>query len=450
MIFRKAVFFAIISLWLVMLVGCTDSNSEGDTTPDTNTEMLSTPTQISVQPTPVELTEPVQESLVIWWPDEIAPSDNDEINALLSQQFAEFASTQENLTIDFRLKRAQDVGGILSTLRTASSVAPTALPDITLLRYNALLVASAPQNRLIQSMEGLVPASITSNLNPSVLALGQVMSDESNGGELYGLPYLLDPVVMAYHEDSGMMQGDEWSFSNLLEAQQSFAFPASRTNSLNEILYLQYLSAAPDGIQTNFDIINEVALLDVFQFYEDAMANGMIDASILNYLASSDYQTLLLQGDISAGTVDLTGLRRLQTQSDSIEVGLIPTYDGTPYTLLNGWVWVIVTSDAERRSNAQNFINWMMDSERQSAYAQAVGLLPSQNSALQQWNDLGNFSVSTINTMLTNSILATNPETQAELQSHNARAIQTAFVAMINGEMNAVEAVQQILETTAN
>jgi hypothetical protein len=83
--------------------------------------------------------EPIR--LTVWWPEPLAPQGDADASAELSRQLDTFQAAQSGLLIESRLKKADDIGGVLATLRAASAVAPGALPDVTLLRRTDLLLA---------------------------------------------------------------------------------------------------------------------------------------------------------------------------------------------------------------------------------------------------------------------------------------------------------------------
>ncbi|MGV2436409.1 MAG UNVERIFIED_CONTAM: hypothetical protein LVT10_17195 [Anaerolineae bacterium] len=84
------------------------------------------------------------------------------INPCPYEHLEAFAQTENGVSVKVRTKRVSDVGGIMSTLRTAREVAPSALPDMTLLRRQDLL--DAVQRGLVQPLDGLVPTSMIDDL----------------------------------------------------------------------------------------------------------------------------------------------------------------------------------------------------------------------------------------------------------------------------------------------
>ena len=88
----------------------------------------------------------------------------------MHEQISAFQTANPDVEVEFRLKKAQDVGGIMSTLRAASLVAPGALPDLTLLRRSDVLAAA--QAGLIMPMDDRAEAPVLDNLHPMVARWG--------------------------------------------------------------------------------------------------------------------------------------------------------------------------------------------------------------------------------------------------------------------------------------
>lgn len=384
--------------------------------------------------------EPVVISLVIWWPDRLAPLENAVVQEYLSEQIAAFETSVGNVEVELRLKRAQETGGIMASLRSASQVAPGVLPDITLIRRDDL--TEAAQNRLIQPLEGRVASGVLADLYNPALQLGWV------NGELYGLAYVLDMQVLAYNTSA--LPTDElpqqWSFQTILDNNLKLAFPAVRSGTISDIFFLQYLSAGGTLASSDTPLtLNEDALLSVLTFYEQALADGLIDQRALEYAASSDYQPALLTSDMDAGIVNSSSLRNLTSTNTDLSAGNIPTADGTPRTILNGWHWVMVTQNAERQAVVSQFINWMMDSQRQGEYTQLIGWVPSQRSALRL-RPFDSLDTATVEALIDGSI----PPMSSDSNSAAVRAMHGALLAVLTGGSTAEQAVAEAVNQLAD
>lgn len=429
-----------------LLVACGgDSPATSTVTP---TEATTTVTPLGVgQGTAIPTAEntPVNMlKLVLWWPEALAPADLPNVTDLLDQQIAAFGTSEETyIDIEFRLKRYLDVGGIMATLRTANAVAPGALPDLTLLRREELV--SAVQNQLIYPLEGLVSSAVIGDLYDSTLALGQV------DGQIYGLPYTVDVLHLAYN--AALMTGGEassmpsqWSFEEMLENRVPLVFPAGRVNGVNSTFYLQYLNAGGTPPRSDGTMrLNEDALRVTLEFYERAYEQGLIGGQVFEYVSVGDYISALTLGEITAAVIDSNHYLDLRAEGRLLQPGLIPTATGQPTSIVNGWMWVLTTNNADQQKLVARFLNWMMDANSQREYAAAIHMLPSQRAALQgMHSDL--VDVDMMDGILMNAIIPP-PENAGGI---TARAMQSALNAVLTGTSTAEEAVRTVVEQTTN
>ncbi len=218
----------------------------------------------AAQPTVLPTAQPTAAGpavLNVWWPEPLAPVENGDAADLLSEQISGFQSANQDVTVAFRLKKATDVGGIMSTLRAASLVAPGALPDLTLMRRSDVL--SAAQAGLIQPFDERSVTTILDNLHPVVAELGRV------NDRLYGVPYNVEVQHLAYQ--SGSYALDSWAFANVLAQKAAFIFPAGRATSLSDVFLVQY-RAETDTLNSSGINIDTGKLRQLFEFYQQAVA----------------------------------------------------------------------------------------------------------------------------------------------------------------------------------
>lgn len=386
------------------------------------------PSLVAPTETPVA-TEVGPQRLTVWWPEPLAPLDNETAAEVLSEQLSAFQRETSNVSVELRLKRVEDVGGIMSTLRTASAVAPGALPDLTLLRRDDLLVAA--QAGLIQPLGGRLSPAVLEDLQNVGIELGSI------SGELYGLPYTLDILHVAYPPSSSAMPST--SYDTLLSEQIPFIFPAGRTSGINNVLLLQYFADGGALSDSGSLVVDANALAQTFAFYEQAVELGVVDPLVLEYVTPSDYIGLLAGADQGLGVVSSTLYLELLDSGIDLRAAAIPNAEGSAQTVADGWMWVLTTSDADRQTQALRFLNWMMDANRQANYASGVHMLPSQRSALRQlaYPEYASFS----GELLSNAVL---PLTEAE-SGAAARAMQAALATVLTGQRSADEATRDVI-----
>lgn len=422
---------------LFVLMGCSgNSNAAEDTAPTDDPLPTSTVTPLALAQTPPVPSAETPETafnLVIWWPEPIDPVDRPEVTALLNQQIEAFNSAEEGeINIEFRLKRAQDIGGIISTLRTASPVAPGALPDLTLLRREDLVFAA--DNNLIYPMEGLIPSAIVGNLYDSALALGQFE------GQIYGLPYLLSVRHLAYRPEDGTAM-PTWSFEDVLTQEMQWLFPIGRLSGIVDTLYVQYIDAGGTPPNNNGTFtLNEEALLTLLSFYENAYTLGLFDEQSTEILTTGDYLPDLELGTINAGVVDATTFFALNAEDETLLPASIPSASGETIGIVNGWMWALTTTNADQQELAARFMNWMMDVERQSAFARTIAMLPSRRTSIDRVSDdLPGIDV--MDTILSNS----QPILPIAASSELASTLQSAVIRILRGEATAAAITAELM-----
>jgi ABC-type glycerol-3-phosphate transport system substrate-binding protein len=387
-------------------------------------------------PSPTLTVQPpvtVPANIVVWWPEPLAPIDNTVVNDLLAAQIIAFETANGTAQVERRLKRVSDTGGIMSTLRTASAVAPGAMPDLTLIRREDLL--TAVQAGLVQPLEGWASSAIVgdlTSLSNSVLQLGQV------NGRLYGIPYTLEIQHVVYRVDNGEEPFETWRFDDVLQREMSFAFAAGNASPVNNVFFAQYLAAGGTPPQDGTLTLNTQALREVLRFYEEARAEALLDTNVLSYLSFNDYQPAFINGTLDAIVSNSTNFLQLRAQGYSVSAAPLPTESGQGATVLNGWMWVMTTSNSDRQAAAIQFLNWMMGGDRQGQFARAISMLPSQRSALRSWGS----GDETLVNLVSNATLPLAPDDGGTL----ARAMQNALAAVLRGERTANEATQDVVE----
>lgn len=443
----------IIFSLLFTLVACSADNSSAPATASPTIVEATATTIAQAQPSAiptVDSTEVAVQTLVLWWPDTLSTGESDPSSNVLSEQIAAFDQSEDGLVnIEFRLKRYGDVGGIMSTMRTASGVAPGALPDLTLIRRDDLL--SAVESGLVYPLDGLVPAGVIGDLYDPALSLGQI------DGQLYGLPYMLDVQHIVYRpvetesNDTTPTVIDNWDFGSVLSRTDVMTFPARRANGLNTLVYAQYLEAG--GVLPGSDLsgadaasrLSRTALDDVFAFYEQAYDAELISPNVLDFTAPQDYAADLAAGDIELAVVTSSiYLSELQNGRELL-LAPLPSTTGQPIGVLDGWMWVLTTNNADRQAIVSRFIGWMMDIDRQIAIAESIPMLPSQRASLSQL-DVDGLDREQMDRIVANAL----PRVASTINGSAARAIQTAFISVISGESTAEDAVDSVFSQLAD
>jgi ABC-type glycerol-3-phosphate transport system substrate-binding protein len=168
------------------------------------------------------------------------------------------------------------------------------------------------------------------------------------------------------------------------------------------------------------------------------LAQNRIPRSVVDFDAPADYIQQVVDGRADLAIITTDQLGRLR--GAGLAYASVPNSTGAPATLMDGWVWVIVTPTPEQQSMSGRFINWMMDAERHSAYADQIAMPPSLRGSLRRWGFEG------LDNALLESLLADSPVVMPEVTTSSAaRALQSALLSVLSGDASAAEAAAAAL-----
>jgi ABC-type glycerol-3-phosphate transport system substrate-binding protein len=174
-----------------------------------------------------------------------------------------------------------------------------------------------------------------------------------------------------------------------------------------------------------------VAVLD---FYAQGVRQGIFSASLLNYTTYGDYWNSFVSAETNMVGVDSVSFLSRRTSVQNMGLGPIPTLGGARIAALDGWLWVLTTTDPDHQQQARAFLSWMMRISQQSAYTEVLGILPSQTRALRLWDDVGYAEFA--QELLPGAQIIS----QAQRSSSAAVALQESFRAVLEGASVSVAA----------
>ena len=374
--------------------------------------------QATATPTPTSPPEPGVNTIQVWWPDELYPQENGPAEEILLQQFDDFRVNYVIYDLDVRRKRTHGLGGIFPTLRTAGPVAPSAVPDLTLMR-RADMVTAATEGLIVPLDDWISPSLVGSNLLLGARALGEI------DGVLFGLPYAVTLTHTAYR--ASVFIEPMISFDDVLTEEPVYVFPAG-DEAVNLTVLLQYLAAGgrladDEGVT----VLDREPLVTVLDYYAQGLRKGIFTPSLLTTMTYDDYWNDFVSADANMIGVDSVAYLSHKDSVQNVGLAPIPTLGETPISALDGWVWVLTTTDPDHQEQARAFLSWMMRVSQQSAYTEAFGILPSQTRALRLWDDeaYADFAQE----LLPDARMIS----QAQRSSSAAVALQESFHAVIEG-----------------
>ena len=394
-----------------MGVACGQTNDEVGALPIVATPGAPMNTAIpTLPPVPVE-TAP----LLFWLPAALTAPQDEVAGAIFEQSIRDFENSDQDALVDWRIKAADGVGGILSTLRNAYEVAPAAIPDVMLLRREELALAA--EAGLIHAWPD-VPPELIADIPPAALVGGEL------NGARFGLPYSLILTHLVYDAETTTSEASNFSYAAILERNQPIELPLEESALIRELLVTQYLSAREMMGADSAQPYLPAALEELFAFYEFAFSLKII-------LSQAD-----VEQRASAWLTTSDEYLRRRAKGDLLGYAPIPSSRGNELALVDAWYWVLPNAGMERQQIARAFALWMLDAAQQRDYLSAVAALPARQSALTA-KDSSNYE------RFAQAALARAPQTRSD-DDALAAVILRNFVALAQGEIGTEEALAAI------
>ncbi len=370
--------------------------------------------------------------LVVWLPDNLVVGS--EATLKLFREQADAFGEAEGITIDLRVKKVADVGSILSTLRSASAVAPNALPTLTLLNRQDLMTAW--QEDLIVPLQGIIPSDLLEQV-ADTRKLCQI------NGEFAGIPYLMEVILVAYRATDNVDYA-QWDYGNFIARGEPLVFAGNTNIGLNSIVFSQYATSSNTVDAGNTLTYSESALRDLLTFYEQARQNTLITEGNINYTASSEYLEQLALDKRQQYVVTSTEYLRARQDDATLLPAGIPSTDDTPQSILDGWCWVIVTPNEAQQRHAAQFIASLENDQLLVSMALSTSMLPANPALLSEV--VGTRDDELFTRLLQNArVLLLDPESMIL-----ERAIQTSFQGIVSGSLTVDEAIASVESQIGN
>ncbi|MEJ2750190.1 MAG: extracellular solute-binding protein, partial [Anaerolineae bacterium] len=214
----------IFILWFLILLSACDLIPSNETNVATATPTV-TPTPVvtpALQSTPAIAvpitTTQAAPSLTIWLPPGTVLG-SEAGTALFSDQLLAFNAGHPDLETHVEQKTVTGQGGILSYLRTGSTVAPSILPDLVALPTNQL--ATAVNEGLIYPLNDLIDPALFDDLYPAAKTMAQV------GDQYYGYPFAITNLTHLAYQTSVITTTPPLRWDDLAaNVNTPFIFPA--------------------------------------------------------------------------------------------------------------------------------------------------------------------------------------------------------------------------------
>jgi multiple sugar transport system substrate-binding protein len=322
-------------------------------------------------------TIPVQ--VTLWTVESVSPQAEGEVGEAFANGIRAFERRYPNVSVAVKIKNDSGKGSVLDYLRTASSVAPSVLPDVVILDTADL--ATAARAGVLVALDDRLAPGLINDLLPGARMAGTFE------GQLVGMPFEADIEHIVY--DTAKFVEAPLSWQDVLSANTRYRFPAKGRNGLvNDSFLIQYFALGgrlldDEGVPT----LDEAALTAVLEYYRLGVVSGVIPDDVLTAASADDLWPGFVSGD--TGIVHVRARRFIQERS-ALRTGRhadVPTQKGEPLTILRGRALAITSRDTAQVAAAVSLIQWLMEPDNAVAWHQITATLPTRHETLQRMGD---------------------------------------------------------------
>jgi ABC-type glycerol-3-phosphate transport system substrate-binding protein len=422
-----------------LLAGCDLPSFEPTAPPGepTATETVSDePTALPTEPVAPTPAPAGVITLTVWTTEAFSPTQVLTSGLILSQQVIEFEARNEDLRVEFIVKKPYGKGGILDYLLTTATVVPELLPDLAILDVEEL--GAAVQAGVVQPLDDLLPSELATDLYD--FAREAATYDD----QLMGLQFQADLDHLVY--DSGRLTVPPRSWPGVLSNPGSYVFPAGgRSGLVNDSFLMQYLSVRPWPPESGVDepFLEADSLTAVLQFYLDGITRGVIPPEILDYHTTEDSWAVYEDGEATLAQV--SAHRYLAERGDLARsaVAPIPAISGAANPLSSGWALVLVATDPARQELAIELMSDLVSPEINVAWNLAADYLPTRQSALGSLDPADSYL-----RFVDQQLQAARPRPRIANYAQVAVLLQTAVEDVVTGAASPEEAAARAIESS--
>lgn len=397
-----------------------------------------TPTLQAALPMSTEETLPPGTALsgqvVIWFAASLMPGEDTPGETALTGIISAL-ERQLELDLTIRLKRAEGVGGIYQTLESAHTVAPSTIPDL-------VVVSSSEMSKIIRAK---LAVTMNGDLTPEI---DTILADLFDSGSVpleddgpYGLPFFVEIQHLVMQSEVSEDSPPD-TFAEIAKRKLSFTFPVKAVNGVSASVLAHY-SALGGRVrdESGSPILDRIPLIALLEGASSAAADKTILPEALTFTAPSQYWGQFTSGRIALAQVGSSlYLATLQSAPDIVMIPApLPAFEGHAPLIVDGYWWLITTTDPARRAQAQSVIAWFMEPSRHAMLSEAMGMLPSRRESLKRWRN-------TSYARFAATILEGDPSPLPyTVEATLAAALQTAFEDVLSGRRTIPQAVDDAL-----
>ncbi len=346
---------------------------------------LSTAPQPTVSPSPsvVPTTPPHVEQATptpfphqirLWLPPDLDPS-NSTFGPLIDQTRDQLLTQYPDLQLDIRIKSSSD---LVQTLSLTGQVAPTVLPDLTVLsRYD---MESAVSDGLLFSFDSLTDLQDDKAYwFPYALASARVRNTT------YSIPFSADALVLVYRYSPGQPAPTSWA--DLAARQATLTFPAADPQALFPLSLYRSMGGTffdTDGRPT----LDQATLQKTLSFFASLHQKGLVLDATAQF--QTDQQAWQAYTDGRANVVVTWSSNYFRQGGETRDrILLVSDFASglSPEAMTNTWGWVLSSPDPARQKLAAAFVEAFIKTARPSQFDIPLGQLPPFQASLSAYSD---------------------------------------------------------------
>jgi len=427
----------LICLAVLWLVGC-----QAVRIPVLNPSPTPTGPMATLDPSPTVPTPPVATptapaviTLTLWTAPDFSPQAEGPAGEVMRQLLATFNETQSEVKLEYVLKKPQGKGGLLDYLLTASSVAPSVLPDVVFLEPHAL--RDAARAELVRPLDDLLLPSLQEDLFPFALQAGRF------DGQLKGIQFQTDVAHLLYNTNKLASPPLTWT-DVLTRPEAPYLFPAGGQGGLaNESFLIHYLSTgAPLFGEIGQLALAEEAMAAVLSYYAAGIQSGVVPTTVLEIHSALDAWPTYLEAKVAMIEIPASHYLANRDLLQTTAYAPIPGQAGPAPAVGQGWAVAVVTKDPYRVAAATRFLEWWLSVVNNTNWNLAAGTLPVRRSAYERLADGDPYFA-----FLANLLETAQPYPLALAYREVAAAWQIAIAAVLTGEQTPEQAAAQVMAT---
>lgn len=374
-------------------------------------------------------------TLTLWTVEAFSPKVEGEAGKFVRDGLQTFERNNPDLKVNLLLKKASGKGGVLDFLRTAKEVAPTILPDVVVM--NATDLPQAYTEGLLQPLDNRLDRSLVQDLLPAARRMGTFNE------RLIGVPLGLEMEHTVYN--TKMLTAAPVLWTDVLSSNTRYLFPAKGVNGLvNDITLSLYFSTG-GTFRTDEGklIINDQVLRQVLDFYQQAVAQGVIDTDVLQIASTAELWPAYLKSE--AGLAQISVRQYLADRSSLKNSTFAPLpvqkIGHTPIPISHGWVLALITQDVTRQRAALRLIEWFLSSSNNAAWNRLTYSIPTRDTAYKQLAGDDPYWA-----FLTEQLNNAQPQPSFDGYDRVGRIIQQALEQVIRGEASPEQATATVVD----